>query len=230
MMTELSFWEKYPFKSFMFLHYKGLELNSSFIPSSPDCWCRWRNVVSGSRRLWTSAWDFFWKVLRVANQAQRMTLLSGSTMPDRYCDEHAKACLWEIERPVSDTEGQSFHSSGTFQTFKYQDYIMRVSSSVSYWFEAWMWWPLSRCGAGTVGRQTVGWRWTALQRRAQATGCLLNSRWCRHLQHEALVRQTLPPTAERNTETERVRKRCLHLREWNCNRMALCPEVSVTTF
>lgn len=110
----------------MFLHYKGLEPNSSFIPSSPDCWCRWRNVVSESRRLWTSAWDFFWKVLRVANQAQRMTLLSGSTMPDRYCDEHAKACLWEIERPMSDTEGQSFHSSGTFQTFKDQDYIMSL--------------------------------------------------------------------------------------------------------
>lgn len=85
----------------MFLHYKCLELNSSFTPSSPDCWCRWRNVVSGSRRLWTSVWDFFWKVLRVANQAQRMTSLSVSTMPDRYCDEHAKACLWEIERPMS---------------------------------------------------------------------------------------------------------------------------------
>ncbi len=153
MMTELSFWEKYPFKSFMFLHYKGLELNSSFIPSSPDCWCRWRNVVSGSRRLWTSAWDFFWKVLRVANQAQRMTLLSGSTMPDRYCDEHAKACLWEIERPMSDTEAQSFHRP---KTFKDLDYIMRVSSSVSYWFEAWMWWPLSHCGAGTVGSRQWG--------------------------------------------------------------------------
>lgn len=82
-----------------------------------------------------------------------------------------------------------------------------------------MWWPLSRCEAGTAGRQIVGWRWTAPQRRSQATVCLWNSRWCRHLRHEALVRQTPQPTAKRNTETERVRMTRLHLRGLKVKRL-----------
>ncbi len=222
MMTELSFWEKYRFKSFMFLHYKGLELNSSFIPSSPDCWCRWqrgfRKPAVVDQRV-----GFF------LEGSSGCELGSENDIAVRFNNAGSllrRTCKGMSVRNRETNEWQKVKASTAVAHFKDLDYIMRASSSVSYWFEAWM----VVTSISLWGR--YGWK---ADSGVEVDGSPEKSSGDWVPVELALVPS--PPTwgsCSSNTATncreKQRQKEVLHLREWNCNRMVLCPEVSVTTF